>query len=96
MISGGREATPRDIAYNREAVPPKTPKPFVLEGNHGTNMIPQERWQTVASKSTRKIVDNMETSKKVGTDTQYQAERKKTSSPSYHFVAPSKNVGKTG
>ena len=32
---GGREATPRDIARNREAVPPKTPDPIYQKGTSG-------------------------------------------------------------
>ena len=37
----GREATPRDIGCNHKAVIPKAFDPFVLEGNHRTNILPQ-------------------------------------------------------
>ena len=64
-IPGVREATPRDIARNREAVTPKTSDPFVLEGIHGNKMIPQERHHPILEKWTRQTAKERDTTKKI-------------------------------
>ena len=94
MIPGVRESITRDITINQGAVPPKTLEPFVSEGNHGTNMTPQEHCHTIATKWTRQTSNKRDTAGKTGTDPQYQVTRKQRSSSSDHFGSPSQNVGK--
>ena len=89
MRQGGRE-NQREIVRNREAIALKIILAPLSEGNHGTNMTPQEFFQSIASKWTRQPGDKRETANKIGTYPQDQVVWKKPQVPQTTSEIPPK------